>query len=57
MKKHDIARNNARINKLALRSETIRVLSEQELTLVVAGNCLNASVYSQTTSTNLPGVC
>jgi len=41
--------------RISLRSQTLRILTARELTLVVAGNCLNGSMLSQ--STNLVGLC
>ncbi len=56
MKKSPIAHASKQLRKLALRSETIRMLTEHELTIVVAGNCVNGS--SQThIETNLLGIC
>jgi hypothetical protein len=43
--------------KMALRSETLRVLTQQELAVVAAGNCLNGSGISQETAAPLVGVC
>ena len=57
MKKSMRAHRNTGLKKLPFCPETIRILTEQELTLVVAGNCLNASVVSQMTSTNERGTC
>jgi hypothetical protein len=42
---------------MALRSETLRVLTQQELAVVAAGNCLNGSGISQETAAPLVGVC
>jgi hypothetical protein len=57
MKKSMIARKNAATHKLSLHSETIRMLTGRELTLVVAGNCLDGSMASQITSTMFAGAC
>jgi hypothetical protein len=57
MKKSDSTHNNSKTHKLSLRSETVRILTERELILVAAGNCVNASSYSQNTTSNLVGVC
>ena len=57
MKKPDASPRRMKTNKLSLRIETIRILTERELTLVLAGNCVNASAYSQNTSSNLAGGC
>lgn len=56
MKKPNPSRDHTRPDKLSLRSETLRILTERELILVAAGNCLNASVYSQTTA-DAGGTC
>jgi hypothetical protein len=56
MKKSFVAHANKQHPKLSLRSETVRMLTQHELTLVVAGNCVNGS--SQTNhETNLVGIC
>ncbi len=55
MKKPFTAHRNTGLAKLSFRSETIRVLTERELTLVVAGNCVKASEFSQNTATNVIG--
>lgn len=55
MKRTITSHRNVGFNKLSLRAETIRTLTERELILVVAGNCVNASMFSQNTTTNLIG--
>jgi hypothetical protein len=57
MKKTSVIRDRSKSGKLSLRSEAIRTLTARELTLVVAGNCLNASMYSQGMTMNLAGTC
>lgn len=57
MKKTRVIRDRSKSGKLSLRSEAIRILTARELTLVVAGSCLNASVYSQGSTANLAGTC
>lgn len=58
MKNLTIARRKAATHKLSLHAETIRMLTGQELTLVVAGNCLNGSSGTQNTSpTTFAGAC
>ena len=54
MKKLKLSPDHATPDKLSLRAETLRLLTERELILVAAGNCMNASAYSQG-STTLPG--
>ncbi len=55
MKKSITSHRNVGITRLSLRSETIRMLTERELTLVVAGNCVKASGFSQNITTNVIG--
>jgi hypothetical protein len=57
MKRVDSTTKNNKLNKLPLRLETVRTLAERELTLVVAGNCLEGSVISQASTANAAGVC
>ena len=57
MKKPLASYRNTKTSKLSLRSDTIRILTERELTLVVAGNCIDASMISQKITTNLAGIC
>jgi hypothetical protein len=57
MKKPEISHRSTKTDKLPLRSETIRILTERELTLVVAGDCIYASLATQKTATNAAGVC
>lgn len=57
MKKSANARKSTANQRLTFSPETIRVLTERELTLVAAGNCLNASGYSQTSSSDRNGTC
>jgi len=60
MKKLDrsrIAYDRSKSDKLSLRSQTLRILTERELTLVMAGNCVNGSIYSQGSTANLIGGC
>jgi len=57
MKKSNPARGNLKFKQLSLRSETIRILTERELTLVRAGNCLEGSVVTQDAAMALAGAC
>jgi hypothetical protein len=57
MKKSTSTLMSAGNQKLSFRPETIRVLTERELTLVAAGNCLKASAHSQETSSEQLGIC
>jgi hypothetical protein len=57
MKNPQRSRAHAGPDKLSLRTETLRILTERELILVAAGNCLNASAYSQQTTTSPEGAC
>jgi hypothetical protein len=57
MKRTGSMGNQQRNNKLSLRSEMLRILTEQELALVVAGNCVNGSQESHGIPTGLLGVC
>jgi hypothetical protein len=57
MKQPKTTRDHAKADKLSLRSETVRILTERELILVAAGNCVNGSMISQGTVTNLVGAC
>ena len=57
MKKSNSTQNRSQTDKLSLRSETIRILTERELILVAAGNCVTGSMESQATAANLDGVC
>ena len=57
MKKTNSTQNRSQADKLSLRSETIRILTERELFLVAAGNCVKASMDSQNSTTYLNGVC
>ncbi len=56
MKKSPSAHCSKQPRKLSLRSEIVRMLTEHELTLVAAGNCVNGSGQTQI-GTNLVGVC
>ncbi|HSK04188.1 MAG TPA: hypothetical protein VK932_23200 [Kofleriaceae bacterium] len=56
MKKSTTAHARKQLPKLSLRSETVRMLTEHELTLVAAGNCVNGSGQTHI-STNLLGIC
>jgi hypothetical protein len=57
MKKSSITNNDSKPGRLSFRPETIRILTERELTLVVAGNCVKGSVVSQATTSTLVGTC
>lgn len=57
MKKSMTRRESTEPQKLSFRPETIRILTEQQLTLVAAGNCLNASMYSQNSTAGQFGTC
>ena len=57
MKKLNATHKNTNSNRLPLRSETVRILTARELSLVAAGNCFNGSQQSQNGGTNLVGVC
>ena len=57
MKKSSFTHDNSKAHKLSLRSETVRILTERELILVAAGNCVNASTQSQNIASNLVGAC
>jgi hypothetical protein len=57
MKRTGSMGNQQRGNKLSLRSEMIRILTEQELALVMAGNCMNGSQASHGIPTGVVGVC
>jgi hypothetical protein len=57
MKKSDSTHTNSKTHKLSLRAETVRILTERELILVAAGNCVNASMQSQISTANLVGAC
>lgn len=52
-----VAHDRLKSVRLALRAETLRALTAQELVLVAAGNCLNGSYDSQRTTLNLAGTC
>jgi hypothetical protein len=53
MKRSNYSRNNVNSYKLSLRAETVRVLTERELALVVAGDCVYGSGV---TVTKDPGI-
>ena len=57
MKRTVTSSTDPRADRLALRSETIRMLTERELVLVVAGNCLQASLITQNATTDRVGIC
>ena len=57
MKKSQVTRPDPSRRKLALRSETVRILTEREITLVAAGNCVHASVNSQSNLLDPAGAC
>lgn len=56
MKKSPFTHARKQPHKLSLRSETIRMLTEHELTLVAAGNCMNGSAVTQNNTVTL-GIC
>jgi len=47
MKKSNIRNSNLKTDKLSLRVEIVHVLTRQELTLAIAGNCQDGSVVTQ----------
>lgn len=57
MKRSGWGVRDSKSQKMSLRSETLRVLTQQELAVVAAGNCVNGSHMSQETATALIGVC
>ena len=54
MKRSITTRRSIHSNKLSLRAETIRILTERELVLAVAGNCVYASGPALTTRPSSP---
>lgn len=50
MKKSHGSHRHANSNKLTLRGETVRILTDRELTVVIAGNCVYGSVPTMPTA-------
>jgi hypothetical protein len=57
MKRSSWGARDSKSQKMSLRSETLRVLTQQELAVVIAGNCVNGSQISQETTAALLGIC
>jgi hypothetical protein len=56
MKKSPVAHAGKQPPRLSLRSETVRMLTQHELILIVAGNCVQGSSHTHN-ETNALGVC
>lgn len=56
MKKSPVAHAGKQPPRLSLRSETVRMLTQHELTLIVAGNCVQGSSHTNN-ETNAFGIC
>jgi hypothetical protein len=57
MKKSKATHKYVDRSKLSIRLETVRILTEHELSLVVAGNCVYGSAYTQQADTKIVGTC